>query len=182
VTPPPPSLQDTPNSQQGLYLDIRMPWPAGTAQLAQLKRQLAAHPGRSLAVTIVAPMTPLVTWLQSPDAVDFTSGPISWTCAPLAHLAHTCHGTSTQTCSIASVPSAQMKIAAIEGSGRWPYALCPSEGSDCRLIVRLQSADVRCWLNVDFSEWCIRQGVAQEGLEPPVCSKHQFRQLQLQAG
>eukprot|EP00892_Ulva_mutabilis_P000136 jgi/Ulvmu1/10122/UM006_0074.1 len=71
-------LQDTVNEQSGVFLDVRLSWPSSPLQLAQVKSLLAAHPGRSLALTVAVPMRPVVQWRQSPQALNFTSSPISW--------------------------------------------------------------------------------------------------------
>ena len=72
------------NTQSGLYLDVPLPWPSSPALLAQTEALLAAHPGRSLALTVAAPMRPLVQWRQSPQALNFTSSPIAWRCGTLS--------------------------------------------------------------------------------------------------
>lgn len=77
-------LQDSPNTQTGTYMEVRVPWPANPDYTAQLQLLLASHPGRSLAVTVALPRRPNLGWLDGPDTLAFSlASPVSWRCADL---------------------------------------------------------------------------------------------------
>jgi hypothetical protein len=97
-------LQDSANTQTGLYVEVLVPWPSSPEHGAQLRALLLSHAGRSLAVTVALPRRPALGWLDGPDAMAMSlSSPISWRCAlvhpvPVRRSEHTLRAQSSCKC------------------------------------------------------------------------------------